>query len=76
MYPADELEEGGGVLGYTVVRPGSQLELFDLPAVSVPHLHQRKIKYGQKEKVKTRKRIFLLELIANIRQVIIYLNIC
>ena len=36
--PADELEEGRAVLGNAVVRPGSELELFDLPPVCVAHL--------------------------------------
>ena len=36
--PADELEEGGGVLGDPVVRPGRQLELLDFSPVGVTHL--------------------------------------
>ena len=36
--PADKLEEGGGVLGHPVVRPGGELELLHLPPVRVPHL--------------------------------------
>ena len=36
--PSDELEEGGAVLGYAVVRPGRELELLDLSPVCVTHL--------------------------------------
>ena len=38
VYPPDELQEGGGVLGDPVVRPGGVLELPHLPPVRVAHL--------------------------------------
>ena len=36
--PSDELEERRAVLRNSMVRPGSELELFDLPPVCVAHL--------------------------------------
>ena len=38
VYSPDKLQEGGRVLGHTMVRPRRELELFDLPPVRVAHL--------------------------------------
>ena len=35
---ADELEEGGAVLGHSMIRPGCELELLHLSSISVAHL--------------------------------------
>ena len=42
VYPPDELEEGGGVLRHTVVRPRRELELLHLAPVRVAHLRMRR----------------------------------
>lgn len=46
LYPAKEGQEGGGVLGNTVVRPRRELELTDLPLLTGAVLQEDKRQPG------------------------------
>lgn len=45
--PAEEVEEGGGILRHAVIWPGSELELTHFPSLAAAALRGKKKKHGQ-----------------------------
>ena len=50
VYPPDKLQERGRMLRDSVVRPGCELELFNLPPVRVAHLQNLVLFIGKSDK--------------------------